>query len=487
MMYRQSNDSLLAMLSQYANTNTIPLHMPGHKRKENRAGYLKTLAAHLDITEIPGFDDLHDAEGLLRDSMALAAQLWGSKRCFYSVNGSTGGILAAIRAAAGESAEVLVARNCHKSVYHAIELCRLTPRYLLPPQDAQFGICGSLSAQQVRQAIAKFPNAKVLILTSPTYEGAISDIAAICETAHQHGVAVIVDEAHGAHLGVMDGFEGGAIAAGADVVIHSLHKVLPSLTQTAAVHWQGSLVDEKELARQMALFQTSSPSYLLMASIDSCVRWIAAEHMTLAKQWQENLSAFHEAILPLQKLCVLGYGTPQQTKNGCFWALDPGKLVVNTFQTNWSGVELARRLREDYHIETEMAQPRYVVAMTSCCDTRQDLLRFAHALCELDQIAEKASAKPVLSTGEIPKSAYTLAQAQRANTKLLSLSEAEGCASAAYIWAYPPGIPLLVPGEVITVQTINTLKQLQKNGVHLCGLTGTNMDLIQAVDGANAL
>lgn len=480
-MHVQSNDSLLEMLSQYTNKKVIPLHMPGHKRKENQAQYLKTLAAHLDITEIPGFDDLHDAEGILHDSMALAAQLWGSERCFYSVNGSTGGILAAIRAATCDGAEVLVARNCHKSVYHAIELCGLTPHYLLPSQDEQFGICGSLSAEQIRQALAKFPDVKALILTSPTYEGIISDVASICEIAHQQGVAVIVDEAHGAHLGVLDGFEGGAIAAGADVVIHSLHKVLPSLTQSAAVHWQGSLVDEKELARQMALFQTSSPSYLLMASIDSCVRWIAADHKMLAKQWHENLSAFDQAVLSLKKLSVLGHGALANLKNGCFWALDPGKLVVNTTQTNWSGVELARYLRQDYHIETEMAQPGYVVAMTSCCDTKEDLLCFAHALCELDAKAERSLAKPAFSAQELPESLCSLAHAQRAHSKCVALSHAQGCASAEYIWAYPPGIPLLVPGEIITSQMIHTLERLRESRVHLCGLSGQNMDLIEII------
>lgn len=486
-MKNQPIESLLQMLSEYADTDTLALHMPGHKRKIEQAEYLKLLAAHLDITEIPGFDDLHDADGILKNSMELAARLWKSERCFYSVNGSTGGILAAIRAATADGDEVLAARNCHKSVYHAIELCRLHPHYLVPAQDKSFGICGSVTPEQVEQALCDFPRARAVIVTSPTYEGVISNIRGICKVAHARGVAVIVDEAHGAHFNVLSGFEHGAVAAGADVVIHSLHKVLPSLTQTAAVHFQGTLVHQNELARQMALFQTSSPSYLLMASIDSCVRWLSEGRETLASSWNNALSAFDEEILSLKKLSVLGHGALWQTKSACFWNLDPGKLVVNTSKTHWSGVELAQRLRQDYQIETEMSQPGYLVAMTSCCDTKEDLLRFARALCELDEQAISAEPKPFFTIPKLPERKVLPQTAQRADIEILPLRQAVNRVSAGYVWAYPPGIPLLVPGEVIEPQIIDALEDLNKSGVHLCGLQGEENNLIQAVENAQAL
>ena len=247
------NHLLQSQLQSYASSGLYPLHMPGHKRRVVPA---PGLPAGWDMTEVPGVDDLHDADGILADAMARTAALWGAKRTWYLVNGSTCGILAAIRAAVVSSGRtaVICARNCHKSVYHAIELNRLTAHWLVPPVDPAFGIYGSITPAMVADALRACPDAAAVILTSPTYEGVLSDLAAIAALCHAANVPLIVDEAHGAHylpLAAAHGWQGGAIAAGADVIIQSPHKTLPSLTQTALLHWNSSFIPPQELERQL--------------------------------------------------------------------------------------------------------------------------------------------------------------------------------------------------------------------------------------------
>ena len=235
-----------------------PLHMPGHKR---RIAPAEGLPYAWDVTEVPGTDDLHDASGILADAMARTARLFGAKRTWYLVNGSTCGILAGIRALAPHGSTIVAARNCHKSVFHAAELGELDVRWSTPPVEPEFGVFGSVPPQTVERALNEAPHARCVILTSPTYEGVVSDVAAIARICHARGVPLFVDEAHGAHLGLSPLFPGGALAAGADVVVQSAHKTLPSLTQTALLHIpEGSLADENEISRQLGIFETSSPS-----------------------------------------------------------------------------------------------------------------------------------------------------------------------------------------------------------------------------------
>ena len=269
--------SLPARLEELSKSGQIPLHMPGHKRNEALAEYLHTLGARLDITEITGFDDLHDAQGILRAAQERAAALWGVRKSWFLINGSTGGILAGIRALAPAGSRVLVARACHKSVFHALELCRLRPAFLQPQPVPGWSFAGPVNPESLAQGLARFPDAKLVILTSPTYEGLLSDLPALVKLAHDAGVPVLVDEAHGAHLGLYGAFPAGAVAAGADLVIQSLHKTLPSLTQTAILHCAGPLADPSAVDRQLAVFETSSPSYLLMASLDGCVGWLTEQ------------------------------------------------------------------------------------------------------------------------------------------------------------------------------------------------------------------
>lgn len=459
---------LLDKLEAYARSGACSMHMPGHKG----AGLGDALPWALDITEIHGFDDLHDAHGVLREAMDRAAGLWGSDRAFFLVGGSTCGILAGMAAAAGPGDTVLLPRGCHRSVYNALELLDLRPVYLPAPVDEETGAAGSLPPETVAAALAARPAAKLVVVTSPTYEGVVSDVAAIVRTAHAAGVPVLVDEAHGAHLGFSPAFPAGAVAAGADIVIQSLHKTLPSLTQTALAHWRRGLVDGEELARRLTMFQTSSPSYLLMGSMDRCVRLLEDHSRELFAAYEAALAGFDRAAAPLRRLRVLCHGGDALADHPAFFAFDPGKLVISTRGSELTGPALMDVLRRDYNIELEMALGSYALAMTSVRDTEETLGRLASALLEIDRDLTPASRpeRPVVCP--ILPRRVELRRARALPGGLTPLGDAVGRVAGEMVWAYPPGVPLVVPGEEITEELVRALEAMARQGVALHGERG---------------
>lgn len=454
---------LLEMLARYAASGACPMHMPGHKRRALGGG----LPWQMDITEIDGFDNLHDAHGVLKESMDRAARLYGSDRAFFLVNGSTCGILAGICAAARPGDTVLLPRGCHQAVYHGLELRGLVPVYLPVPVDEAFGVCGSVRPQTVAAALAAHPEARLLILTSPTYEGVISDLGSIVALAHGAGVPVLVDEAHGAHLGLSPCFPGGAVKAGADIVIQSLHKTLPSLTQTALAHWNRGLTADGELARQLSVFETSSPSYLLMGSMDRCVRLMEQRGAELLADYAAALESFDRLTAGLRHLRLLCRGRDWKSAHPEIFNFDPGKLVISTRGTGLTGPGLMKLLRREAGIELEMALGEYALAMTSLCDTPQTLGRLAEALRTVDERLPPRSEKSCPAAPPLPPVRLRMDEARGLPGMLLQAEKAVGRVSGELVWAYPPGVPLLAPGEEVTAPLLAALREMTGHGVAL--------------------
>ena len=278
-------------LTEYTQSNIYPFHMPGHKRRPIDFPNPYTI----DITEIDGFDNLHHAEDILHDAQQRAADLYGAKRSFYLVNGSTCGLLAAICAAAPKKSRILVARNSHKAVYHGIFLNEYDAVYLYP-EVAGIGIQGQITAEAVEEKFTLYPDIAAVVITSPTYDGVVSDIRSIAETVHRHGIPLIVDEAHGAHFGFGGGFPENAVKLGADVVIVSLHKTLPSFTQTALLHVCSDRIKEKDIAKYLGIFETSSPSYLFMAGMEKCIRMVKDGGQELFGNYRKLLDDFYAKV-----------------------------------------------------------------------------------------------------------------------------------------------------------------------------------------------
>ena len=484
----KNNRSLSERLGEYAASGALPMHMPGHKRNLSAAPWLAPLGGGLDITEIGGFDDLHHARGILKDEMDRAAALWGAERTFFLVNGSSCGLLA-VMYALGPGGRLglggrlgpgggtaIVARNCHKSVYHGLELCGLTPKWLRPDWCGALGIWGSVPPAAVERALEETPEARFVLLTSPTYDGVLSDIAAISALCHDHGVPLIVDEAHGAHLG-FGGFPDGAVKLGADIVVHSAHKTLPSLTQTALLHIRGGLADGAAVERALGIFETSSPSYVLLASLSGCVRFL--ERPGALGPWRAGLDAFDREIGRIEHLHIPNHGNwaeesphhrhtaavpPPLTRgaSGVFgW--DPGKIVL--FGMN--GFSLMDALRGRFGIELEMSCAHYALAMTGAGDGENSLRRLARALAELDGEADGEAVTIPGPPPEFPPAPMGLGEALRGPFSVLPLGQAAGRVCAQYLWAYPPGVPLAVPGEELTPALLEQLAALVRAGAGL--------------------
>ena len=364
-------------LRTYGAGNAYPFHMPGHKRQKQQGSLFPY---DLDITEIDGFDNLHHAEGILEEAMERAAKLWGSRKSFFLVNGSSSGLLAGIRAVTKRGDKVLMARGCHRAVYHAVELCGLHPVYMQAEWVEEMQISGSIQPETVEKHLQEHPDCKLVILTSPTYEGVVSDITEIAKVAHRYGAYLLVDEAHGAHLGFSKGFPDTSVHLGADVVVQSLHKTLPCPTQTAILHVCTAQVDVTEVGRQLSVFQTSSPSYVFMAEIDGCVS---------------------------------------------------------------------------------------LLAMTSIFDTDEGMERLAKAMLEIDK--EVMPAKQPLAKGQmvLPQMVCGMEQALRGETTEVILDDSLGKIAADFLWAYPPGIPLVAPGERISEEVLAQAFYMKENGVNV--------------------
>lgn len=408
-----------------------PFHMPGHKR--NREFGIDS--SEIDITEIDGFDNLHCASGSILEIENALSSLYHSRRSFMLVNGSTVGILAAIFAVTERGDKVIIARNCHKSVYNACYLRELDVTYIEPEYDCENGYYTEIKQNTVDEAIKAHPNAKAIVITSPTYEGNISTVTA--------DIPLIIDAAHGAHFG----FGNFPDYPKGDFVISSLHKTLPSLTQTAVLNVYNEDYISK-VKRYLEIFETSSPSYVLMNSVSKCVAFLLNSDNAFA-EYERNLSKFYKTKLKNLRFKI---------------GDDRGKIIVSTANNNISGTELADILRKEFAIECEMASLNYVILMTSVADKADAYERLSNALIAIDGrltkcVAQKIS-KPLISE-KLCKSC------EIKNTAETPLSKAVGKICGEFVYAYPPDIPIIVPGELIDADIINSINEIIKAKINI--------------------
>ncbi len=463
---------IIRKLQQLNESDEYPLHMPGHKRSVG-CGFLDDVYG-IDITEIIGYDNLYEAGGMLKDAMERAARVYGAEETFFLVNGSTVGILSAITGVAKRGERILVARNCHKAVFHAIELRDLQVVYLHPKYLSDWDIAGGIDPKEVEAKLAQYPDIKAIVITSPTYEGIVSDVEAIAKIAHVHNIPIIVDEAHGAHLPFDERFPKSALVSDADIVIQSMHKTLPSFTQTALIHMKKGYVDIARIKEYIGYYQTSSPSYLFMAGMDECIATLEKEGSHLWDAFFEMREIFMKKMVILQNIRIL-------QRN------DPCKLVISVKGTPMSGNELQKILLEKYHIQLEMAAETYVLGIITMCDTKEGFDRLAKALMEIDG----SIAKTVTETSDKEQSSdsqsglnplsvwveceedivYSLAEVREKGTEEILIEKAEGCVCADYVNLYPPGIPLLLPGERITKEHIALINRYLEKGMHVQGVS----------------
>ena len=456
--------TLTDALNELSMSNIYPFHMPGHKRNARFASW--GLPFDRDITEIDGFDNLHHPEGILLESQNRLSALFGTKKSYFCVNGSTGGILAAVSACVRKNGQILMARNCHKSVYHAVYLRDLRPFYLLPEEDPVYVLNGDIRPEQVERELTLHPGVEAVLITSPTYDGVVSDVRGIARVVHAHGIPLIVDEAHGAHFRFSSCFPDSAADLGADVVIQSFHKTLPALTQTAVLHVCSERICLPVLERFLSVYQTSSPSYILMESLDRCVRFLEEDGEEAFGEYSALLVSARERLGRCERLRLI-------TPGNCF-AVDPSRFVLSGLSCNRGGYEVAERLRKDYRIEPEMTTPEYVLALSAVGDSVEGFERLCSAVCAMDESFEKIPDAGIsrTGTGQIPLPLFCLplAEALDGPDRAVPLEESEGEVCAEFVYLYPPGVPLLVPGEKISGEIMDRMKFCMDRGLTIHGM-----------------
>ena len=477
-------EGIFESLKAYCSSDFYPFHMPGHKRNPEGSSLIEFY--QYDITEIDGFDNLHHPEALIKEAQERAAKLYHSKETYFLVNGSTAGILSAISSLASRAKKLIISRNCHKAVYHAAFLNRMEISYVYPQRLDGYEIAGPVIKEDIKTAIerilegdgtdtkpSELKKAQELIagvvITSPTYDGVISDIKGIAQLVHSFGIPLIVDQAHGAHFGMHPDYPANAVSEGADLVIHSVHKTLPAPTQTALIHRNGELTDGELLRRYLRIYQSSSPSYLLMAGIDEAVSFVERE----GKSRLESLLIWRDSFLREMEGCRNIYICP---------LTEPGKLVICVKGSSMTGQKLYDVLRDKYHLQMEMAAGNYVVAILTMMDQEKGLRRLSAALQEIDlkmpDLDLGCGRRDWQWTNLCPHIERNLWEAYQMPYEEVVLEEAEGRTAAEFINLYPPGIPLLVPGERVEKRLTGLVCAYLSQGYNVQGIYNNRIKVL---------
>ena len=501
----RQEELLINRLAAYARSDMYPFHMPGHKRRTgpedsfmNSCVDSFTNPFAVDITEIEGFDNLHHPEGILKDSMKWAADVYGADQTYYLINGSTGGILAAVCGSVSRGGRILVSRNCHKSVYHGICLNQLKTSYVYPQEIEGLGIQGGITAEDVDRMLNRYMDTQAVLIVCPTYDGIVSDIEAIARIVHRAGLPLIVDEAHGAHFRYDAMFPVSALDLGADVVIQSVHKTLPSLTQTALLHIKcnrpdgGCYADRERIDRYIHMVQSSSPSYVLMASIENSIYQMEQTDMA---PYGKQLHKLRRRLGQMRHLRLADTGLIGQAG---IRDLDLSKIVVSTRGTclypaedgltGFTGAQLDDILRREYHLEMEMCGADYVTAITTVMDSGEGLERLGDALTRIDSQLTDAGYKPDGRSGN-QKSVYSMrcdtamsmGEAMEEKMASVGLEDSAGCISGEFVYIYPPGIPIVAPGEWISRPILEVILEYRDKGLPVQGPADQSLRTIRVV------
>lgn len=501
----RQEELLINRLAAYARSDMYPFHMPGHKRRTgpedsfmNSCVDSFTNPFAVDITEIEGFDNLHHPEGILKDSMKWAADVYGADQTYYMINGSTGGILAAVCGSVPRGGRILVSRNCHKSVYHGICLNQLKTSYVYPQEIEGLGIQGGITAEDVDRMLNRYMDTQAVLIVCPTYDGIVSDIEAIARIVHRAGLPLIVDEAHGAHFRYDAMFPVSALDLGADVVIQSVHKTLPSLTQTALLHIKcnrpdgGCYADRERIDRYIHMVQSSSPSYVLMASIENSIYQM---EQTDTAPYGKQLHKLRRRLGQMRHLRLADTGLIGQAG---IRDLDISKIVVSTRGTclypaedgltGFTGAQLDDILRREYHLEMEMCGADYVTAITTVMDSGEGLERLGDALTRIDSQLTDAGYKSDGRSGD-QKSVYSMrcdtamsmGEAMEEKMASVGLEDSAGCISGEFVYIYPPGIPIVAPGEWISRPILEVILEYRDKGLPVQGPADQSLRTIRVV------
>lgn len=441
--------------------------MPGHKLGKGIPDRFLNDLHLLDMTEIPGLDNLHFPHGVIKEAQDLAAKAFGADYTSFLVNGSTCGVHAAILGLCKPGDRLIVSRDCHKSVIGAMMLASVTPIYIAPEYDSLFGVSSLMLPSTVEQAIKNNPDAIGVVVTRPNYYGLCSDIGSISDVVHSYNKLLIVDEAHGAHLKFSSRLPYCALDGGADVCIQSAHKTLPALTQGAYIHIKGTRVDIDKVSFVLRLIQTSSPSYIIMAFLDIARAIMGNYGSELIENLLNEVNRFERMLYENTGFKIMSMH-PLLSEH-----IDKTRLVVNVKNTGKTGFFIEKMLRNHFNIQVEMSDLYNIVCITTVADGRKEFETLYLALNEIDKQFKNSTKLTDINIKEviIPPQAVSPDKVMQSKCEKRKLTESVGKVSKSIITPYPPGVPVICPGESITLETVEYITKVIEAGGTVNGVT----------------
>lgn len=464
---------ILDELMKNNKNNLISFHVPGHKNGKiyDLLGYKDLLESiyKMDTTEIIGTDNLHSPEGIIKKSQEKASRVFKSDKTYFLVNGTTCGIQASIMSICNDNDKILVNRDCHHSVINACILGNINPVYIDYKLDNDYFILEGVLEEDVIKSIDENLDAKALVLTYPTYYGATYDLEKICEYAHKKNMVVIVDEAHGAHLGLSEKLPKTALEQGADIVIQSTHKTLPSFTQSSMLHIKGGKVDSSKISEILRIIETSSPSYLLMSSLEIATEIYEKYGRDLMDKLLENIDNFIKDISKNDFVKVYN-------------KFDKTKIFISLKKLGITGYELEKILRKN-NIQVELSNYYGVLLICTISNDYDDFKSIKNAINNIitdkkDKYFEEL--KTINYPKIIPKKILNPREAFYKNKKSVKIYDSIGQISGEYIIPYPPGVSILSPGEIITKEIIDYILYLKE--MNISGISDTSLENIKIIE-----
>ncbi len=477
----QNRMPLFEAVKAYVDSKVIPFHVPGHKQGNGIDEFTEYVGRKVMQMDVNGMEDLDNAcnpIGVIMESERLCAQAFGAQNAYFLVNGTTAGVQAMMLSTCEPGDEIIMPRNAHKSTIGGLILSGAVPVYIQPEINEVYGIAGGITEDAIKKAVKEHPHAKAIFVINPTYYGMASDLKSIVRIAHRHNMAVLADEAHGAHMSFHDDFPLTAMEVGADMSAVSLHKTGGSMTQSSVLLTRGNLVTPEVVKQVINLTYTTSASYVLMSSLDSARKQLALRGADMLEHVLELARWARDEINKIEGYCAFGrelIGTP-----GCY-DFDETKLSINVMKLGFTGYEMEQKLRKEYNIQIEMSDLYNILAIVSLGDTKEDIQALINALKDIAQKTETREIKNSTRTPLKPKLIVSPRDAFYSHKKSVLLSEAAGEISGEMIMAYPPGIPVVCPGEKISKDMIDYVRILKEEHCQLQGTADPYVDYIRVL------
>ncbi|SDJ75265.1 aminotransferase class I/II-fold pyridoxal phosphate-dependent enzyme [Sediminibacillus albus] len=480
----QKETPLFTGLLNHIKKQPVQFHIPGHKKGKGMdpdfRSFLGDNALAIDLINIEPLDDLHHPQGIIKKAQDLAARAFSADYTFFSVQGTSGAIMTMVLSVCGPGDKIIVPRNIHKSVTTALIFSGATPVFIHPEVDKELGISHGITPQSVSKALQANPDAKGVLVINPTYFGIAADLKKIVEISHQYQVPVLVDEAHGVHIHFHDELPVSAMEAGADLAATSVHKLGGSLTQSSVLNLREGLVSHERVQSTLSMLTTTSTSYLLLASIDSARKHLAVNGQKLIDKTIHLANETRAAINRIPNLYCVGN---EIIGSEATFDYDPTKLIISVKNLGLTGYDVEVWLRDHYQIEVELSDMYNILCIITPGDERTETNLLVEALDKLawDRYAYAIQKSVPVKIPEIPLLSMSPRDAFYAETEIIPLQEGAGRISAESIMVYPPGIPIFIPGEIITEDNIHYIQQNLDTGLPVQGLEDETLKNIRVI------